>query len=168
MSHTVFRVTGKHTKLAYYGYATTGKVQETFLAGCNRNDNAKRGDARLLESNGDDVDSLVFTELDTFDEEYDAWVLRNTHRADDPMSITGPSILPIECLRKATIEQPKTVADWKLRLKQKEAATAVEAYQLGAYTFDQIRAVANKFGTQAVKDQMKALTPIEFANLYGI
>lgn len=166
MSHTVFRVSGGNTNLTYYGYATSGKVRETFLAGCNRSDSAKRGDSRLLVANGDDVESLVFTLLDTFDEEYDAWVLRNTCRADDNYSITGPTVLPLDCNRRALNELPAKVAMWKIRAQQKDAPTAMAAYQLGAYTFDQIKQLSATWGKDAIKSQLFALTPAEFTNLH--
>jgi hypothetical protein len=166
MSHTLFKVSGPNTKLVYYGYAKTGNEQATFMGGCLRTDNEKRGDARLLEANDNDAASLEFTMLCEYEEEFEAWTARNDNRAADACSITGPTMFPIESARRAAKEFPEVLSAWKLRMKQKEAKTALEAYQLGAYTFPQIKELNAKHA--GVMKQMEVLTPLEFANLYGI
>jgi hypothetical protein len=168
MTHTLFKVSGPHTNLVYYGYAITGKEQATFMAGCNRTDNEKRGDARMLEANENDAASLQFDMLCEYEEEFDAWTARNDNRAGDACSITGPTMFPVESFRRAAKDFPEVLSEWKLRAKQKDASTALEAYQLGAYTFAQISELCKSHTKDAIMSQLSALTPVEFANLYGI
>ena len=162
MSTFVYRVFGAHTAQVYYGYAATVDVKTNFLAGTQRTDaeDTNRGDFRLLAANKGDTESLVYEVLDACDDEFDAWCTRNDLRATDPRSITGPTMLPTTAFTLAKREAPQRVEKWG-RVRQYE--NALEAYQNGVFSFEEITTLVKKLGKALVMDKLTSLSPAQFA-----
>jgi hypothetical protein len=162
MTTFLYRVSGAHTVQVYYGYAATTDVKSSFLAGTQRTDaeDTNRGDYRLLVDNKHDIDSIVCEIVDEFGDEFDAWCTRNDLRATDLRSITGPTMFPTTAFTRAKREAPQRVEKWG-RVRQYE--TALEAYQNGAFSYQEITALVKKLGKALVLDKLAALSPAQFA-----
>lgn len=162
MTTFLYRVSGLHTAQVYYGYSATTDVKTSFLTGTQRTDaeDTNRGDYRLLTDNQGDVDSLVCEIVDEFDDEFDAWCARNDLRATDPRSITGPTMFPTTAFTRAKKEAPHRVEKWG-RVRQYK--NALEAYQNGVFSYQEISALVKKLGKALVTDKLSALSPAQFA-----
>jgi hypothetical protein len=162
MATFLYRVSGTHTAQVYYGYSATSDVKTSFLAGTQRTDaeDTNRGDFRLLVDNKGDVESLVCEVVDEFVDEFDAWCTRNDLRATDPRSITGPTMFPTTAFTRAKREAPQRVEKWG-RVRQYE--NALEAYQNGVFSFQEISALVKKLGKALVMDKLTSLSPAQFA-----
>lgn len=162
MTTFLYRVSGAHTAQVYYGYAATTDVKASFLVGTQRTDaeDTNRGDFRLLADNKSDIESLVCEVVDEFDDEFDAWCTRNDLRATDPRSITGPTMFPTTAFTRAKREAPHRVEKWG-RVRQYK--NALEAYQNGVFTFQEITTLVKKLGKTLVMDKLTSLSPAQFA-----
>jgi hypothetical protein len=164
MTSVVYKVSGLNTSQVYYGYAPAGRIAATFLAGCKRTED--RGDVRMLEANEGDVESLTFTPIEEFDEEFDAWCLRNDLRSIDSAAITGPTMFPVGCATRVTKEQPERLKNWSINQRIKSYANAREAYENEMYTFAQISAACKQFGKELIMNSLESLNPYEFASRF--
>lgn len=120
MTIIAYKVSGPNSNLTYYGYATVETadlVPTSFLIGAKRADSnsADRGDVRFLAEHDNDATSLQCTTLDVVEDEYEALLIRNQHRADDRCSITGPTMWPYGTERLAK-DNPEKLKEWQLRV----------------------------------------------------
>ena len=162
MTTFVYRVSGAHTAQVYYGYSATTDAKTSFLAGTQRTDaeDTNRGDFRLLADNKGDIESLVCEVVDAYDDEFDAWCTRNDLRATDPRSITGPTMFPTTAFTRAKKESPHRVEKWG-RVRHYE--NALEAYQNGVFSYQEITALVKKLGKALVTEKLTSLSPAQFA-----
>lgn len=169
-STVVYKVSGPFTNNVYYGYSSAGSERDTFLAGCNRSDSeeSNRGDRRMLDANKCSETTLKFEMMDEFDDEFEAWCMRNDLRASDARSITGPTMFPTTAFTRVQKEQPTRVAKWSKLVKQNKLSSALEAYQAGAYTFAQISALSAQYGKEYLTNSLAKLTPAEFSTQFGL
>lgn len=171
--YIVYRVTGPHTSEAYYGYAEGSEMSDakrTFVGGASRADatSVTRGDRRLVDSNNGDITSLRYECLDVFEDEVEAFIMRNDLRVTSVDSITGPTMFPGNIAERALKEKPDSVTSWSAMAKMRSARTAREAYNLGRWKFDAIRELAKKFKPVDVKRDLDNLTPDMFAAKYSV
>lgn len=158
---TVFKATGPFTTLAYYGYSQNENVREGFLAGGTRSEN-ERADVRLVQANNGDVDSITIEVIDVFEDEMDAFIVRNEQRALHSDSISGPTYFPGGIAERAAKEKPDSVEGWKRRMEMKGAKTARQAYALGMWTKEQIILLGNVFSRDEIVKALDKLSPVEF------
>lgn len=169
MSFIVFHVGGPNTTDEYIGYGSNSidECRKAFIAGARRSDaDEHRGSWVLVESNGD-VDSLTFSPLEEYEDQLEAHDRRNELRAENPLVVTGPSYYPPQIHAAALARDPGRTEAYQLRRKQRCALTAREAYQLGAYTFAQIKDLSVRFGKDAVNEDL-FMSPAKFFIKYGI
>ena len=165
MTIAVYKVSGPYTASVYYGYSTNEDVRTSFMTGTQRTDaeDRNRGDFRMLQSNKGNDATLVFTIIDEFDDEFDAWCMRNDYRANDARSITGPTMFPTTAFTRAKKEAPGRVLKWT---RARQYNTALEAYQDGVWSYPAISALSKNLGKTIVQKALAALTPAEFAAQY--
>jgi len=162
MSTAVYKVSGPFTASVYYGYGSGDDLAAGFLAGANRTDaeDRNRGDFRLVAENKNNTETLKYEIVGEFDDEFDAWCMRNDFRSTDPRSITGPTMFPTTAFTRAKKDTPDRVQTWS---KHRVYETARDAWSAGVFTNDQMFAVRAKIGREAAIKAMDALTPAEFA-----
>lgn len=165
MSHIVYKVTGKYTEYTYYGYCDSKlDPREAFLTGATRQEE-DRGDVRFIYENSKAVHELTVTALHTYDDELDALVSRNNHRAGDHYSITGPTMFPGGIASRAGDHD---LARWRLHAKLRQAKTAKEAYQQGAFGYNKIKELCSKFGREKILSDLDYLSPSQFSYQYEV
>lgn len=167
--YTVYKAYGKNDPQVYYGYATGTEddIARTFGAGVNRTD-PDRAEKRLVAINGGDPAEIKFEIMDVFADELDAWVTRNDLRAQDSLSITGPTMFPPEVFNRAKKERPNAVAGWKTARDMNSAATAREAAALGKWDQATIKGLTAKYPRAEVVKDFDGLSPAAFGAKYGI
>lgn len=151
MLHIVYRAS-VGTNKAYYGYCigdSQQDVEKTFWTGANRGD-TKRADVRLAQA-GDVTIEIV----DLCDDEETAWEQRNNLRLQNADSISAPTMWPFNNRQCANKEK------YLQRAKQMKQATARAAYQLGMWSYDDIK----KLPHEAAAD-LDQLTPVQFNQKY--
>lgn len=167
----VFKVYGKTTPYNYYGYSRLHDVKEAFTLGAERTE-AERGDVRFLAANGGDVNKLMFEELDSFDNELEAWASRNDYRAKDPFAFTGPSVFPTNIARRVAKQFPEKMADWQqamvMRSSREKAKTARQAWAAGRWTADAVKGLIGPFKKEDVARDLDKCTPDAFAAKYAL
>lgn len=170
MSFIVFHVGGPNTTDEYIGYGSNSidECRKAFIAGARRSDaDEHRGSWVLVESNGD-VDSLTFSPLEEYEDQLEAHDRRNELRAENPLVVTGPSYYPPQIHAAALARDPGRTEAYQLRRKQRSHLTARLAYEDKAYTYPQIKDLMDRFGREAVNDDMYILSPAKFYIKYGI
>lgn len=164
---TTYKVTGS-SDVTYYGYtnASSGDILPAFLVGATRGDDnsQERGDVRFLSENGNDITTLFVTELGVFNDELDALICRNDHRARDVSSITGPTLWPYQ--QRLEEKCPEVVELWKKQLNYRASKNALEAYQAGAWEYPQIKTLADQFTKDVVMEDLRSLSYQSFALKY--
>lgn len=165
--HTLFCVSSPNTPYVYYGYSVGDNPFESFIADAHR-DEPDRGDVRMYRAHGEDVDSLEFTILGQYDDEYDAWMARNDHRARDGRAITGPTMFPGRIAERAAKQDPARLAVWRKTAEARNAKTARSAWNLGLWSKDDVRALAERFGKDRVVKDLDFMAPAAFASQYDL
>lgn len=137
--YIVYKVSAPTTDSVYYSYSKSEDLKKAFLAGAQRQDNPDRGDVRMLNAAGDD-DKLKFDMVDVFNDEIEAFVTRNDLRAQDAMSITGPSNFPATIFERIVAMRPDAPVRWKAAVEL-NSATVREAMLIpdSGYTFDDVK-----------------------------
>lgn len=160
---TVYKVSGNNTDAVYYGYCQGDDAKSAFLVGAQRKEQ-DRGDVKWLnENNGDD--NIVVTVMDSYVDEFEAWCNRNELRSTSVDSFTGPTLWPIHMHRKAEQDSPQRLDIWKKNQQINQAKTAREAYQLGAWSYQQLKQLPNP--KQVVKD-LDLLSVKQFCEKYQV
>lgn len=162
---SVYRVTGSHTNLAYYGYVhhedpTT--IKNAFLDQAKMRQDNDRGDIKLVNANNGDTESLTVTIIDQFDNELDAWTCRNEQRVFECDSITAPTPFPTGMADRCKQDKPETVARWRERMMMRTAKTARQAYAMGMWTKQHIHDLAKVFKRDDVIKDLDRLSPDDF------
>lgn len=160
----VYRAHGPHSDKSYYGYGEGDDPREAFLKGAQRSDQ-ERADVRLLQANRGDVDAIKVDIIDVFDNELDAWMLRNEVRERSADTISGPTMFPGNVAQRAAKEYPDRVKQW-MKSDVRNAKTAREAYALGKYTRQQLEALTATHPKKRVVYDLDHLTPQEFEQKY--
>ena len=169
VDYVVFKVSSPNSDQVYYGYSMGEDVKKAFMVGAKRQDNPDRGDVRMINSAGGDVENLNFELVDVFANEIEAFMERNDLRAKDAMSITGPSNFPGQVYQRALKDHPERVGRWKLD-KDLNNMTARQAMGNGAFSMDALTAItaANpKLKPQIVADLDGMMYP-EFKTKYSL
>lgn len=163
----VYKISSNTTNTVYYGYYEGEDVLQSFLKGAQRTSqtHVKRGAVDWLQENSNNVDNIQAEIVDVCGDEYDAWCYRNDYRARDCSSITGPSNWPANIAQRANKEQPERIKNWKHNKAINECKTARQAYQMGAWAFEQIKQLSPK---DAVVKDLDRLTPESFCIKYGL
>lgn len=162
---TVYRAFGPHSTLSYYGYSQGENVLEAFIAGGTRTE-TERADVRLINANNGDSTCIQIEVIDVFEDEMDAFIVRNEQRALHSDSISGPTYFPGGIAERAAKEKPESVEGWKRRMEMKGAKTARQAYALGMWTKDQIISLGKIFKREVIVKDLDKLTPVEFDQKY--
>lgn len=162
---TVFKAFGPYSNLSYYGYTQNENVLEGFLAGGTRSE-VERADVRLIEANLGHSNLIEVEVIDVFEDEMDAWIVRNEQRALHSDSISGPTYFPGGIAERAAKEKPESVEGWKKRMEMKGAKTARQAYALGMWTKEQITTLGKVFSRSEIVNALDKLTPVEFDQKY--
>lgn len=163
--YTVYKIHSPADTSVYFGYNSNPDLLGQFLIGAHRQDAADtdRGEYKFLQLHGSA--ELSCTKLGQYEDEYDAFVARNDYRAADICSITGPTPLPFAA--RAEKQSPGSLKQWKKATKIRKAATAKEAYTLGAYTYEAIKKLGQLFGKDTVTNDLN-LSPLQFSCKYGV
>jgi hypothetical protein len=167
--YTVYKAYGPEDDRVYYGYAQGDEqaIANNFTAGVNRTD-PDRAEKRLVDINGGDPDAIKFDVVDVFNDELDAWTMRNDLRISDAQSLTGPTMFPGNILARAQKERPEKLMAWKQTKEFSAAKTAREAWGLGMWSQEAVKALTQKFPrTEVIKDLDK-MNPTQFASKYGL
>lgn len=167
---SVYKATGLHTNLAYYGYVHLEDPTEIKHAFCSQASNRQeihRGDIRLLTANKGDINSIEITIVEQFDNELDAWTKRNDLRVDHCDSITAPTPFPTGMAERCNQEKPETVNRWRERMAMRLAKTARQAYAMGMWSKDHIQGLAKIFKRDDVIKDLDKLTPDAFDQKYS-
>lgn len=179
MNHVVYKISGRNTKQVYYGYTTSedqiteAYVISEFLKGAQRTfaDNSLRNSTKWLNENGNDLE-LTATMVGNYDNELEAFIYRNEHRADDLYSFCGPSVWPTGVSERANKEHAARVLEIQSRQSSNEeirkAKTARQGWALGFFTKDQVTALADKFSKAQIVHDLDALNPFAFAQKYDL
>lgn len=158
---TVYRAFGPHSTLSYYGYSQGENVLEAFIAGGTRTE-TERADVRLINANNGDSTCIQIEVIDVFEDEMDAFIVRNEQRALHSDSISGPTYFPGGIAERAAREKPESIEGWKKRMEMKGAKTARQAYALGMWTKEQIITLGKVFSRSEIVNALDKLTPVEF------
>jgi hypothetical protein len=165
----VYKVSGKHSRNTYYGYASgdeTTNVREAFLKGALRNEE-ERGDVRFMSSNRDDEQAIIVEVVDVATDECEAVFLRNKNRVEDVASITGPTMWPIKAAQRAAEEYPEQAKKWTSHIKLASCKSARKAYEAGAYGFASITSLCAAHGRQKIATDLDQMSPAEFGLTYN-
>lgn len=167
--YTVYKAYGPTDPQVYYGYAqgTEEDIARNFTAGVNRTD-PDRAEKRLVDINGGDPADIKFEVVDVFNDELDAWTMRNDLRITDAQSLTGPTMFPGNILARAQKERPEKLAEWKKARGMADARTAREAAQLGRWDQQTIKGLSAKFPRKELVQDFDKLSPDAFGSKYGI
>lgn len=158
----VYKVSSPNSEQVYYGYTKEEDVKSAFMAGAKRGDELGRGDVRLLNSAGGNVEDLNFELIDVFTNEVEAFMERNDLRAKDPMSITGPSNRPDQMNIRAAQDYPERVSRWKLDadLNKMTARQAMASKAFDMSELTDITKVQPNVRSQIISDLDKLLYPV--------
>lgn len=172
-TYVVYKAYGKNTNRVYYGYARgdEANVKTNFTAGYNNRSGGDRAERKFVDLNGGELDDVMFDIVDVFIDEYDAWMARNEERAEDALSITGPTMFPGDIAARASRENPERISQWKRRMSISKAKTAREAYAAGAWTKQQLDQLIKPIGPARKGDivaDLDSLTPQEFSTKYSL
>lgn len=165
--YVVFKVSSPNADQVYYGYSMGEDVKKAFMVGARRQDNPDRGDVRMINAAGGDVENLNFEMVDVFANEIEAFMERNDLRAKDNLSITGPSNFPGQVYQRALTDYPERVARWKLD-KDMNSMTARQAMARDAFSMNDLSSIVKaqpKIKPQIVADLDGMLYP-EFKAKY--
>lgn len=166
----VYRAFGTHSTQSYYAYAKGEEKEDalkTFLVGAHRTE--ERGDSLLFMLNNQDELSMDIEILDVFEDELDAYMLRNELRVIHSDSITGPTPWPGNMARRAENERPEELEAYRKRLKIRGAKSARQAYALGLWTKAVIDNLASwSTNKPQLKKDFDKLSPSEFSIKYSI
>jgi hypothetical protein len=167
--YTVYKAYGPEDDRVYYGYAQGDEqaIANNFRAGVNRTD-PDRAEKRMVDINGGDPDSIKFEVVDVFTDELDAWTMRNDLRISDAQSLTGPTMFPGNILARAQKERPEKLLAWKQTKEFSAAKTAREAWSLGMWSQEAVKALTQKFPRAEVIKDLDKLNPTQFASKYGL
>jgi len=175
LTYTVYKVSGKFSPYSYYGYSYEEDILKAFLRGAHRSgpNDSKRADVRFLEDNGGlDENVWIEEQIDVFDSEVEAWMLRNEIRSTVSDSFTGPTNMPYPDADKVLKEKPELGKRWEKQNKIRLAKTAKEAKINGRWSQEQINNLVNTRKNKKEKDVLtndyKTLSPDEFAEKYAL
>jgi len=161
----VYRVSGTLSDQAYYGYTVNeNDIKSHWLLGAKRSED--RGDSALFKLNNCDADLISVQVLDVSEDEVEAWMLRNDYRSSELDSITGPTNWPSGMLERAEQQAPGRSDSWKLNMEMRNASTARQAMQLGKWTFQDIKALSEKYDKKQIVRDLDTLTPYLFQSKY--
>lgn len=164
---TVYRASGNKSDEAYYGYCQGEDPKASFLVGAHRSE-LERADVRLFMANGENEDNITVEVLDGCIDEVEAWMRRNDYRASSIDSMTGPTYWPGNIAERASKEFPERVADWKVKMQQRDAKNAREAWALGMWTQEAVKALTKTHPRQQVVNDLDHLKPADFARKYSL
>ena len=164
---TVYRASGNKSDEAYYGYCQGEDPKASFLVGAHRSE-LERADVRLFMANGKNEDNITVEVLAGCIDEVEAWMRRNDYRASSIDSMTGPTYWPGNIAERASKEFPERVADWKVKMQQRDAKNAREAWALGMWTQDAVKALTKTHPRQQVVNDLDHLKPADFARKYSL
>lgn len=161
--YAIYKVSGENTDSVYYGFCQGDDPRKVFLKSATHR-TEDRGDALMVEENDGDIDSLVVEIVDSADSVEEAQKLRNELRVD-PFAVTGPTYWP---LGPQVFERscPELKAVWDKSIALRNAATARQAYALGAYTKETIAALAIQHTRSVIVKALDVLTPKQFSTKY--
>lgn len=163
----VYRIAGKLSGDAYYGYCKDEDPKASFLKGASRTEES-RVDVKFLMANGDDPDNITAEILDVANDEIEAWATRNDYRATMIDTVSGPTMWPGRIAERVAKEQPDRVAKWKKSMQMRDARTAREAWNLGMWTQDTIKELATRYPIQQIVTDLDKLKPLQFAVKYSL
>lgn len=164
---TVYRAYGPKHNESYYGYCTGDKPKEAFMVGARRSE-LERADVRLFMANGESEEDISIEVLDACTDEVEAWMVRNDYRASQCDSITGPTYWPGHIAERASKEFPERVADWKLKVTQRDAKNAREAWALGMWSQEQVKGLLTVHEKKQVVNDLDKMKPVDFARKYSL
>lgn len=164
---TVYRAFGDKTGDAYYGYCQGEDPKAAFMVGARRSE-LERADVRLFVANDENEEAIKVEVLDACNDEVEAWMSRNDFRASNIDSMTGPTYWPGNIAERASKEWPERVAEWKVKMQQREAKTAREAWALGMWTQEAVKALTKTHPRQQVVNDLDQLKPADFARKYSL
>ena len=174
----LYRIYGSFSESSYYGYTEADKnplaeFKKQLRSGMNSDlfPAKERGPAKLVASNNGHVDDLKYEHIEDFDNEFEAFKERNEMRRSEKWrSITGPSMFPVRVAKQA---DPDLIKTWKQAIEDRKtwddiisSKTARKAYQLGAWTYQDLKKIGGD-QNEVTKD-LDSLTPFEFAEKYHI
>lgn len=163
----VYRAFGSTPNVSYYGYCTGEEPLAAFSVGAKRSE-MDRGDVRLVQANGGRLDAIEVEVLDAFIDEVSAWISRNDYRSKEIDSITGPTMFPGNIAERAAKQAPGKVAAWRLHEKQRNCATARQAYNLGMWTPKDIMNLSVIHTKHNIVRDLDSMTPQEFELKYQL
>ena len=170
--YILYKAYGKFSPVVYYGYKKDGEdIKSSIEHSLNTNHNTAaiklqdRADYKLVELNGG-INNIIIEEIDIFDTEDEAWYARNSIRADDVYSITGPTPFPINLANRIEKTNPGTTKEWSKRWKITKAKTAREAYRMGKWTKEEIFSLKGKHKRDIVMRDLETISPNDFAEKY--
>lgn len=191
---SVYKLTGANTDAVYYGYVDITAhgnaefaARQNLTAGYNRQDaeDRSRGDYKLVTENGNDLGSIQFVEIAYVEHQYQAHAIRNIKRAEDQLSITGPTALPCvihhdalnselgQQMRQACKEFTERIKADRTKTKRIEQLLAMpnawEAInQADGLSLIEIRELQAHYGAREFKLDAFAMSPIDFCTKYGV
>lgn len=135
---SLYCATGKHTIHTYYGYLTSLDthnidfiIKDNFRKEATRSFNPNRGMSgpmSLLESNNNEIETIGFEILETLNCQGEGWRMRNNYRAEDHLSITGPTTFPVEHMKLAQEKYPDQVNRWRKSTSIRDCKNARQAW----------------------------------------
>lgn len=164
---TVYRASGNKSGDAYYGYCQGEDPKAAFMVGARRSE-LERADVRLFMANGEDEANIKVEVLDACNDEVEAWMSRNDFRATSIDSMTAPTYWPGNMAERAAKEFPERVADWKNKMQQRDAKNAREAWALGMWTQEAVKALTTTHPRQQVVKDLDTMKPVDFARKYSL
>jgi hypothetical protein len=167
MPHIVYEISGPNSTSVYIGYCPQDAVEPIahFLVGATRKED--RGDVRFLADHGNDATALRHTVIDKVDSEVEAFDLRNTARATNPFSFTGPSRWPEGAYERSRKDNPSKYEASEKLWKARQMKTARDAYAAGLWTAAQIKGLTAHHDRADVVADLDLLTPNDFGVKYA-
>lgn len=164
---TVFQIEHPSTPSVYIGYCRQDDSTplEHFLRGAQRPDDRK--DVEFLTLCGDSA-QMTWRSLSEKENEWEAFIARNQARATTSTSFTGPSVWPAGAYERAQKEIGDDVQVPLTMWKALEQSTARKAYEMGLWSFDEIKRCVASSNRTAVNDDLNKLAPREFATKYNL
>lgn len=165
--YIVFSIEHPSTTSVYIGYCQRDDATpvEHFLRGAQRPE-MDRKDVEFL-SQCDDSSQLSWRSISEAENEWEALVARNIARVSNPRSFTGPSMWPLGAYERAQKELGEDVQRPFSAWKALEQRTARAAYEMGLWSFEEIKKCVAQSTRSAVNDDLAQLSPREFAAKYN-
>lgn len=175
----LYCATGKHTIHTYYGYLTTADclnidfvIKDTFRKEATRQFNPNRGMSgpmSLLESNNSEIETIGFEILETLNCQGEGWRMRNDYRAEDHLSITGPTTFPVEHMKLAQEKYPDQVTRWRKATSVRDCKNARQAWsEYNVFDKAEIALLKQTHDRNQLIHDLDNLSATQFAHKYSL